>query len=174
MGPQIIVPTVQHSGTHYLLNVIRKPVGKLCLSGKVKDRYVIHGHLDKRTEKLLELSKGRRTVIPLRHPALIAVSWKKRGPARWRTPTFLDQWKRMDEFDAFFFPLEEKPYKALEEYLRLDVVRVDKRVNSIGDYPERNDLQTARDFLKDDWALVEQALNTKIGSQYYDNPLCRV
>jgi hypothetical protein len=160
---------------------------KLGLDGKVKyrkfpikkgkpDYDLIHGHFDVRGPTLVEASHKMTTVIPLRHPALIATSWKKRGPARKRTPTFLEQWMYMCEATGFLFPLETKPFEALADYTNLRVRPLDKVVNSIGDYDEKRDLQAIKNFLGRDWALVEAALDTEIGRRFYgpDNLICRI
>ena len=80
----------------------------------------------------------------------------------------------MDEFDAFFFPLDENnltsmPFDELEEYLGRSVSRSSKTAGSIGDYKEKKNLQAMRDFLQEDWALVEEALQTHIGWKFYGN-----
>lgn len=49
--------------------------------------------------------------------------------------------------------------------------RHDKRINSIGDYPERNDLTAAGYFLGKEWGDVFKALQTTIGRKYYDPDL---
>lgn len=124
----------------------------------------------------IEFAKDYKTVVPLRHPALIAVSWKKRidnklgdGHLRIRKEYFdwLEEWKKLDDVDAFFFPLETRPYDDLEDFTGFSVNRsVDTRF-SIGDYPEKHSIMAAKEYLGDEWSKVVAALNTKIGRQVY-------
>ena len=180
------MPSIQHSGTHFILRTLGGNSAKLKPSDKSrfntskliiwprKGYKLLQGHFDyARADTLLRMSRHMKTVIPLRHPALIAVSWKKRGPARWRSNNFLEQWLKMCEVkDAFYFPLETMPFDELEDFTGLTVNRTDRAFGSIGDYPEKRDLKTARDFLGDDWALVEEALETQVGRKFYSAPLC--
>ena len=165
---------MQHSGTHFIRNCIGGRCAKLTVKNDVRPRdkrkpfQLVHAHFDERTDALHHWAIGRKVVIPIRHPAKIAVSWNKRDDHRKRTPTFLDQWVRMDEFDAFFFPLEEMPFNELEEYLGQSVNRARKPLGTIGNYDEKKNLQAMREFLKDDWELVESALETNIGRKFYN------
>jgi len=176
----IVIGSVQHSGTHFIRRAIGGTCAKLTVKNDVRPRdkrkefQMVHAHFDERTDALHHWASGNKVIIPLRHPAAVAVSWKKRPDHRKRTPTFLDQWKRMDEFDAFFFPLDENnltsmPFDELEEYLGRSVSRSSKTAGSIGDYKEKKNLQAMRDFLQEDWALVEEALQTHIGWKFYGN-----
>jgi hypothetical protein len=174
-GGDVLLPSVQHSGSYYVANVIceGKP-SHLRRNGEIarKKTHVIHGHYDVRHEVFKELSRRIKTVIPVRHPALIAVSWKKRGPAQWRTDNFLTQWNRMHEIDGFLFPIEQKPFDELEDYLGAKVNRLDRVIHSIGEYNEKRDLETARNFLGSEWALVQEALQTPIGRKFYVDSIC--
>ena len=168
----IALPSVQHSASYYVANVIagRDP-SHMRQNGQIarKNRSspVIHGHYDMRHAVYLELSRRIKTVIPVRHPALIAVSWKKRGPRQWRTENFLVQWERMHEIEGFHFCIEEKPFDELERYLGADIHRTTNVMHSIGEYNEKKDFVTAKDFLGKDWALVEKALDMPLGRKFY-------
>ena len=168
----IIVPSVQHTGMHFLREVLGGRQAKMRFddltirySEKLPRPYeIIHGHFDNRTPLLKALSDTRKTVIPLRHPMKVAVSWKKRGAEERRTPTFLDQWLRMDEFsNAFFFPLEVKPFTALEKYIGRPVIRTTE-IYGAQEYDYPDDVEA---FLGGDMFLVELALKTKIGKRFY-------
>jgi len=175
----IVIGSVQHSGTYFLTWTVGRNPGRAKIKadncqiiipnakdGRAQSEYVsIHGHFDHRTELLKELAKTRKMVIPLRHPALIAVSWKARGEdGNRRTPTFLDQWVRMDEFpDAFFFTMEEKPFDDLETYLGRPVNRIKRYVNKMDYEFPTNVLE----YLGDDRHLVEKALQTDVGKRFY-------
>jgi hypothetical protein len=113
-----------------------------------------------------KISEMLPTVIPLRHPALIATSFKKR-----KQGGYVKEWMRMCEIEGFHFPLETKPYDELEEYLGRPVVRDDTVVNSIGEYPEKDSIQSAKAYLGIDWVNVEAMLATPIGQRFYSNSL---
>jgi len=135
------------------------------------DSVLVQAHFDdERTETIIDLSRTMKTVIPLRHPAFVAVSWRKRNE-----DNFLQQWLRMCWVpQAFYFPLETKPFDELQEYTGVTLNRQVGMVNSLGKYPEKQDLQTARDFLGDEWGDVQTALNSPIGRKFYDSDICGV
>jgi hypothetical protein len=164
----ILVTSVKHTGTNYLLSVLGSEERiRTDRQGKRKspDADAIWAHINEPIAKTL--STELKTVIPLRHPMNVAISWKKRGESGW-----LDHWMMMDEFtDAFFFPLEAKPFDELQEFTGLDLNRHDKRIRSIGEYPERNDLVAAGYFLGKEWGDVFKALQSTIGSKYYANAI---
>ena len=178
------MPTVKHTGTHYIMKVLNYRYAKLTRDGRISikkkacnhstEYQLINGHFDCRANTLIEMSKDLKTVIPLRHPALIAVSWKKRPKDIHHQGTFLDEWLKMCEVDnAFHFPLETMPFDELESYTEMTVNRQTEVIHSIGDYPEKKDLQTIQNFLDDDWPLVLAALDTSIGRKFYnDKSLC--
>jgi len=181
----ILIPTVKHTGTHYLIDILHGRYAKLLKDGRVcinkqsctkknHNYNLLTAHFDIRADVLIEMSKTMKTVIPLRHPALIAVSWKVRPKDQHHQGTFLDEWLRMCEVEnALHFPMETRPFDALKAFTGIDVYRHDKTINSRGNYPEKENLKTMQNFLKDDWLLVEQALTTSIGRKFYDNPnLC--
>jgi hypothetical protein len=181
----ILVPTIQHSGTHYIMRCLNYNYAKLDRDGMIKVNKVpcsmlthtydlINGHFDTRADTLVEMSRHMKTVIPLRHPALIAVSHKKREGWPRHEIHWHDQWLKMCEVEnAFHFTLEDKPFVELEKFTGMKVHRFDKVVRSLGDYPEKKNLKTIRDFLKEEWDFVEKALNTKIGRRFYDNTYLR-
>ena len=145
-----------------------------------KDNDVIHCHpYDSTFEKIKSLSEEMPTVIPIRHPALIVTSWRKRQwiesirrngvsvPQSMCLENILRQWNRMGEINGFLFCVEQMPFDELEEYLNMKVNRHHGVVNSIGDYSEKQDLGSVRAFLKADWSIVEKALQTPIGKRFY-------
>jgi hypothetical protein len=155
-----------------LIKVRKKVCRTVAAPSTVKHIYdIITGHFDiERTETLIEMSKHLKTVIPLRHPAAIATSWKKREGRPNHKTTWYDQWLNMCEVEnAFHFPLETKPFSELEKFTGTRVYHYDQVMASIGDYPEKKDLKTMRDFLGKEWSFVEKALNTNIGRRFYDN-----
>ena len=119
--------------------------------------------------EFIELANRFKTVIPLRHPALIAVSHKKRDPNA--GTGFLHKWTQMTQIPAFHFPMETKPFDALEVYLEREVRRNEVTLGSIGEYKEKNSLKQARAFLGRDWWAVEAALDTEIGEWYYGDDI---
>lgn len=159
----ILVPTVKHTGTRYLLSLLGNSKAKLRNDGEVdrgSNYNLVHSHFDKRTEHIRRLSKSHKTVIPLRHPAFVAVSWKKR-----KQGSFLKEWLNICE--GFYFPLETKPFDELEDYVGFELNRHQNVLNSIGEYPEKHSLDAARQYLGDLWSDVEVALDTDIAKQFY-------
>lgn len=173
----VALPSVQHSGSFYVANVIAKRnPSHMRQTGEIvrknRQSHVIHGHYDMRHRVYRELATRIKTVIPVRHPALIAVSWKKRGPKQWRTENFLVQWERMHDIDGFYFCIEDKPFDELERYLGANVHRTTNVMHSIGDYDEKRSFETAKNFLGKDWGLVQRALDMPIGRKFYANSVC--
>ena len=168
---KLLVPTVRHSGSRTLLSVIGLPRAKLRQDGALHSNgftdEVIHSHFDRRMPIIMEMSKIMKTVISLRHPAMIAVSWKKRNTSKYSDANFLQQWLRMPEMtDPFFFKMEEMPFDDLEKFLGLGVNRKRLCIGSIGNYPEKHNIASAKRFLGKDWNFVEQALDTTAGKLY--------
>ena len=166
MTERILVASVRHSGTRTLLSVIGLPHAKIRANGDIDsggfDRDVAIAHLDQRTAQLVDMSCNMKTVIPLRHPAMIAVSWKKRDTSKYSDGSFLEQWQRIPEMvNPFFFGIKEMPFDDLEDYLQMSVNRKRFCIGSIGDYPEKSDLASAKRFLGDDWWMVEQAMDAE-------------
>lgn len=162
----ILLPTVKHTGTNFTLGVLGGRPTKIDKNGNVQNPWadVVMSHFDKRTPHIKEYARHIKTVIPLRHPALVAVSWKKRKQSGW-----LAEWLNMCEVEGFYFPMETKPFDELEEFIGAKVNRLDTVINSIGEYDEKKNLTTARDFLGSDWVDVEIALNTEAGRIYAES-----
>ena len=163
----ILLATIKHTGTNYCFSVLNRERTRLTRDGLIEhDADILWSHFDIRTPYVLELSKRMKTVIPLRHPARIAISWRKRGQTGW-----LKEWMRMGEVeDAFYFPLETKPFDELEEFTGFTLNRHDEVINSIGDYRER-DLVSMGRYLGDEWGDVFTALETPVGRKIYGTDL---
>ncbi len=154
-----------HSGTHYMCDVLGLSPGVDTFHpGENKEG---HLYVHTRFEDAINLSKKHKTVVPLRHPGFIAVSWKKRGTAKRKHLSLWDQWSRLDEAEGFFFPIENKPFDELEDYVGFPVNRKVGVVASVGDYAEKKNVDTAKKYLGKDWELVEQMLSTDVGKRYY-------
>lgn len=168
----VFSPTIHHSGSNFIRRCIgNKPQIKIhgrkrpqILPGMLITAHFRHD-TDGAMPLYLRLAKRFPTVIPLRHPAMIATSHKKRDPKA--GTLWLYKWVQMCQVPAFHFPIETMPFDELEEYLGRKVRRDRDPVKTIGDYPEKHSLEAARKFLKDDWWAVEAALNTDIGRKYY-------
>lgn len=183
----ILVPAVKHSASTYLCNVIQEGKPSVLRPNRQlvhKETTVIHCHPYDDTMHLIhQMAAELPTVIPLRHPAFIAVSWKKRErdrAARQRPPlpksmmlrNFLLQWERIHEIEGFHFCVEQHPFGELEDYLGVTVNHTTNVIHSIGEYDEKRDFVTAKDFLGKDWALVEKALDMPLGRKFYAADLC--
>jgi len=74
----IIVPTIRNTGTHFLLNLLGiKPKGMLWTE---QEYGVTYGHIDPAYKDIyLPLIENNTTIIPLRHPLVVARSWQSRG-----------------------------------------------------------------------------------------------
>lgn len=162
----ILVVSVRHTGTHFIERALG---GRSCKleSARQHKGGVIQAHFyEHMMPKIMAFNKVLKTVVPLRHPLLIATSWEKRG----KPPAtgFYREWQRMGQIDAFFFPLDTMPFDELEEFTGKPVIRDTSVINSIGDYPEKHSLEAAREFItKESLTLVEQMLATPIGQRYY-------
>ena len=77
----------------------------------------------------------------------------------------------MCDMEAFYFPLDSKPFRNLAQYTGRELNIHDKALNSLGDYPERKNIKTALAFLEKDVGDVIDALDTPIGRKYYDSDL---
>ena len=76
----------------------------------------------------------------------------------------------MDGFrDAFFFPMETKPFDEFEEYLGHKLNNRDTAVvGTSGDYPEKDSFKSMRAYVgEDEWVCVRAALKTDIGRRFY-------
>ena len=74
----IIVPTIRNTGTHFLLDLLGiKPVGMLWTEQEYGIQY---GHIYPHLKDIyLPLIRDNLTIIPLRHPLVVARSWTARG-----------------------------------------------------------------------------------------------
>jgi hypothetical protein len=165
--------SVQHTGTRYLNTCLSDGYGSWAMTDKGKidsrpeGRGILHTHLGTQTVGRIRRLKKLPVVIPLRHPARVATSWKYYGsPA---SGDWLERWKLMDLFpDAFFFPMESKPFTRLDAYLGREVTRKEGIIGSIGPYPEKKSMVSMQQYLEDQWAEVEEALATEVGRRFYD------
>jgi hypothetical protein len=174
---KIFTPTIHHSGSNFIRKCVDVPYVKMQPDGpKVPFNQATHQQItahfiaysDSYMPGYIKLASRPdvKTVIPLRHPAMIAVSHKKRDSSA--GTGFLYKWFLMCQIpNAFYFPIETMPFDELEDFLGRKVNRSTKPLKTLGDYPEKESLEAARKFLKDDWWAVEAALNTDVGQKYY-------
>ena len=172
----IFTPTIHHSGSNFIRHCVGpdyvkwRPNRKVPITRAVDQQITAHfiAYEDGYMPQYIALANNPnvKTVIPLRHPALIAVSHKKRHEES--GAHFLYKWILMCQIpNAFYFPIETMPFDELEAFLRKKVSRNRKPMRTLGDYPEKRSLDAAKTFLKDDWWAVGAALNTDIGRRYY-------
>ena len=74
----IVVPTIRNSGTHFLLDLLGiKPKGMLWTE---QENGIAYGHIYLHLKDIyLPLIRDNLTIIPLRHPLVVAKSWQDRG-----------------------------------------------------------------------------------------------
>lgn len=179
----IFTPTIHHSGSNFIRKCVNADHVKMNPSPSkqdpsfrknvtIRDGGQITAHFiayqDYYMPMYINLAKNPdvKTVIPLRHPAFIAVSHKKRDIHA--GTHFLYKWFLMCQIpNAFYFPLETMPFDELEDFLGKKVYRSTKPLKTLGDYPEKKNLEAAKKFLDDDWWAVDAALRTNIGQHYY-------
>ena len=129
----IIVPTVRNTGSHFLVDLLGYDINKALpwkQSHNATEDSLIFDHISKyNTHFSLPLIRENLTIIPLRHPVLVAKSWNDR---KRDTAELVDSWEVLvNEID----PLE--PY-----YLPLDVL--DRQ-----DYLDRLNTATGRSMVTD-------------------------
>ena len=132
----------------------------------------ITAHLNSRDwSNVKRLSSLMPTITSLRHPARIILSHLARREREGRKfdecgAKFWREWQRLCKLRAFRFPLEVMPFDELEEFIGRPVNRIDRVIRSVGDYPEKHDMELARERLKHLWEYVEYALDTPDGRIY--------
>ena len=127
---RIIVPSVKHSGgdvlTDHLLEAYPKGTIKAPDSG-----VVVHAHtLYTKINKLLDLAKGEGvvTIIPVRHPKVVASLWAASGDEL--NPDFFQMWDSLERFmaldNAVMIPMDDDDYVARAK-TALDKLGIDVR-----------------------------------------------
>lgn len=124
---RIIVPSVKHSGgdvlTDHLLEAYPMATIKAPDTG-----VVIHSHtLYTKVNKLLDLAKGEGvvTIIPVRHPKVVAALWGASGDEL--NPDFFQMWSSLERFmaldNAVIIPMDDDDYvkKAKEALSKVGV-----------------------------------------------------
>lgn len=144
----VLVASIQQSGTHTLRAIVkgegyrrimRKP-GQFNLA---RPGDLLHSHFwDRDYGHIVKYSSIYPTVIPLRHPTAVALSWHARHKAH-RRNQLQAEWDNLADFDekhgehAFYFAMERYPLDELEQYLGTGVHRQVPRLGVIGPYPEK-------------------------------------
>lgn len=105
----VCVPTVQHTGSYFVANHLFSDWPKHPIKNAPLEHGVYFDHVwpHKRQwwEELFEETDA--IIVPLRHPAVVAESWKRRGrPFR----EMCDQWRMMrdviDAYEPSYLPLD--------------------------------------------------------------------
>jgi hypothetical protein len=109
--------------------------------GDVPSDGLLHAHFyTAHLQSIRSFSGQYKTVVPLRHPVAVALSWWIRRPNL--VKGVKEEWENMRRAlwgrDVFFFPLETKPFDALQAYLGWGVCRIQSREGSRGDYEARD------------------------------------
>lgn len=76
----IIIPTVQHTGTHRIAKLFPMGWTWAALNEEVTGNILKVGHINENSiENIKNLVKYYPAIIPLRHPYRVEESWKRRG-----------------------------------------------------------------------------------------------
>ena len=163
--------SVRHTGTRFLFDVLglEYDVNHLhafeLYKAQGKSIRAISSHTSR--QRSHDVVRYYKTVVPLRHPALVATSWKKYD----EDGNWLKEWQKLDALtDVFFFPIEQLPYDALEEFVGFSVnrdVEIKVKRHTMGDYPEKKSIESAKDYLGSQWGSVEMALSSGVGKRFY-------
>lgn len=108
----IIVPTILNTGTHFLLNLLGiKPKGMLW---EQQENGIAYGHIYPRYKDIyMPLIEDNLTIIPLRHPLVVAESWKARGGNIFE---MIDMWEflvnEIHPLNPVYLPIDS-PYRDI-------------------------------------------------------------
>ncbi len=142
----IIVPTIPNTGTHFLLDLLGvQPKGMLW---NYQVNGIEYGHIYPEWKRhFLPLIENNLTLIPLRHPFVVAKSWADRGGNPYE---MIDMWDLLvDEIDPLnpvYLPIDS--YVTRNGYLNALNIRTGLR-------------------LKTDWAPVG-AVNGNHGLRHHE------
>lgn len=132
----ILVASVRHTGTHFMLRCLggddfREKTGYI---NSLEDSFsgsLIRAHFYKKNfDRIQKLAPYMPIVIPTREKADVVASWERRGhdmeslERQWDMfEFFADKAERKMRFSPFIFPMDTKPFDALEEFLGRKVNR---------------------------------------------------
>ena len=146
----IVIPTVPHTGTIFITKLfIEKDFTQIALlETPYQDKTLFVGHIvkDGLTNRALELMKEYPAVIPLRHPYLVAESWKRRGKP---VTDLVTAYKKLPElFDClnpYYVPMDTEDR---DDYL----VQIEKGlgISLSHDWPIINSYQHTSDLNRDE------------------------
>ena len=123
----IVIPTVPHTGTIFVTKLfISKGYEQIALKETpTQDKTLFVGHILNcgLTHRALNLMKKYPAIIPLRHPYLVAESWKRRGKSVTDLVTAYKKIPRLfDPLQPYYLPLD---VEDREDYL----VNIEKGLN---------------------------------------------
>ena len=124
----IIVPTIRHSGSHFLVDLLGYDINKTLPWGqahKATDDSLIFDHISPyKVDIMLPLIRDNLTVIPLRHPFVVAKSWIDRKKdlselvAAWETLVY-----EIDPLEPYYLPLDVEDRQDYLDELNIDTGR---------------------------------------------------
>ncbi len=124
----LIFPTVQHTGSHFVVGLLGFDINK-AMSWKHDGKgeyYFDHIHPALK-HRFLPLLEGKTIIIPLRHPKVVAKSWADRKKDEQELiECFECLVNDVDKFDPYYLPLDsdrrDEYLQKINEGLGLDLV----------------------------------------------------
>jgi hypothetical protein len=113
----IVVPTIQHTGTGFVTKLLIKKFNHASLGDKYRDRDTVFiGHIVKQEQVLFakEKLKACICIVPLRHPFVVWESWKRQGDTDF--DYFRQGWmnlvEQIDPYNPYYLPLDVDDRKS--------------------------------------------------------------
>ena len=119
----ILIPTIQHTGSHFVVGLFGIDVGRAKRPGMQsgEPNEVIFEHVERNTEAVLHLAARHPTIIPLRHPKVVAKSYLSRNKTE---QTMCDNFRivveRFDPLNPYYLPID-----VADRHDYLDVINKD-------------------------------------------------
>ncbi|MCP4262278.1 MAG: hypothetical protein GY774_32970 [Planctomycetes bacterium] len=137
----VVMPTIQHTGTFFMLREIFQGFTKCSLRAEPKDPGVIFDHTwPGHTEYFHKWLSKYPSVTPLRSPERIVYSWERRERPLYKLVILINEWiALMERFDVFILPID---HPNRDKYL----IRLNERLGT---------------GLSTDWSVIPSAKDAK-------------
>ena len=119
----IRVPTIRHSGSHFLVDLLGADINKTIVWAQIKNANedsVIFDHIAPTKAKfIIPLIKEHLTLIPLRHPYLIEKSWDDRQKDKDDLYSALETLiNEIDPYRPYYLPLDAQDRESYLNAIR--------------------------------------------------------
>lgn len=107
----ILVPTIRHTGSHFILDLLGSDVGCAKNPGQQDGTpgEIIWDHVDANLKFFADLGSRHPMVIPLRHPKVAAASWRGRGKdQKVMISHFRMVLDHLDPLDPLYLPIDSE------------------------------------------------------------------